>query len=222
MIIKALIMKDYYEYKNNFLKFGGPAIFVICLPVYMFNFMGVSTLLFTDLNKFTELIAILYTTILLGETTMYQIRRNIRDGIYEKYFINKNIKKYQIYLSKLFTNLVIVLISFVTMYFLNVSVGHFVKDSIQFSISFDLIIQLIITCSIGTSLAFISSLVIADEKNAVAYMSLLIVVYLGYYKILEILSIKNYAIEIFGLVLIACLLVLFVLVLLQKNRFIRR
>ena len=222
MIIKALIMKDYYEYKNNFLKSFGPIIFVICLPVVMLNFFGVSTQYFADIDKFVELIIILYTTMTLSEPTVYQIRRNIRDGVYEKYFINKNIKKYQIYASKLLTNLVIALVSFIVMYFLNVTVGLFAKDGIQFSISFDLIIQLVITCSIGTSLAFISSLAVADEKNAVAYISLLFIVYLGYYKILEMLSITNFAIELLGLVLIACLLVLFVLFLLQKNRFIRR
>jgi len=222
MIIKALILKDFYEYKNNFQKFFGSLLGLITIPVVMFNLYGVSQIFLSDISKFTEVACILFTTLILCETTVFQIHRNIRDGVFEKYFINMNIKKYQILLSKYLSNLIVVFISFILFFGLNSIMSMFVANPIQIEISLSLILQLILVTGIATAIGFISSLLINDEKNAAVYTFALFIVYVGFYKVLEILHITGYFSEIFGLVILFTLLSLVVLFLLKQNRFIRR
>lgn len=222
MIIKALILKDFYEYKNNFLKFFGSLLGLILIPVVMFNLYGVSQIFLNDISKFTEVVSIMFTTLILCETTVFQIHRNIRDGVFEKYFINMNIKKYQIFLSKYLSNLIVVLISFILFVGLNSIMSLFVENNIQFQISLSLIPQLILVTGIATAIGFISSLLVNDEKNAAIYTFSLFIIYVGYYKVLEILSISGYLSEIFGLIVLLVILSLIVLFLLKQNKFIRK
>lgn len=222
MIIKALILKDFYEYKNNFLKFFGSLLGLITIPVVMFNLYGVSQIFLSDITKFTEVACIMFTTLILCETTVFQIHRNIRDGVFEKYFINMNIKKYQILLSKYLSNLIVVLISFILFVGLNSLMSLFVENTIQFQISLSLIPQLILVTGIATAIGFISSLLVNDEKNAAIYTFSLFITYVGYYKVLEFLNISGYLSEIFGLIVLQAFLNLIVLFLLKQNKYIRR
>jgi hypothetical protein len=222
MIIKALILKDFYEYKNNFLKFFGSLLGLITIPVVMFNFYGVSQIFLSDITKFTEVACIMFTTLILCETTVFQIHRNIRDGIFEKYFINMNIKKYQLLLSKYLSNLIVVFISFLLFFGLNSIMGMSVLNAIRIEISLSLILQLILVTGLATTIGFISSLLINDEKNAAIYTFSLFIIYVGFYKVLEILNLSGFLIEILGLTILLAILSLVVLFLLKKNRFIRR
>lgn len=222
MIIKALMLKDFYEYKNNFLKFFGSILGLITIPVVMFNLYGVSQIFLSDITKFTEVAIIMFTTLILCETTVFQIHRNIRDGVFEKYYINMNIKKYQIFISKYLSNLIVVLISFISFFWLNSIMSLFVTNPIQIEISLSLILKLILVTGIATAIGFISSLLINDEKNAAIYTFSLLIIYVGFYKVLEILNIAGYFSEIFGLIILFTLLSVVVLFLLKQNRFIRR
>jgi len=222
MIIKALILKDFYEYKNNFLKFFGSLLGLILIPVVMFNLYGVSQIFLNDISKFTEVVSIMFTTLILCETTVFQIHRNIRDGVFEKYFINMNIKKYQIYISKYLSNLIVVLISFILFVGLNSIMSLFVENNIQFQISLSLIPQLILVTGIATTIGFISSLLVNDEKNAAIYTFSLFIIHVGLYKVLEILNLTGFLSEILGLIVLLSVLSLFVMFLLKENRFIRR
>ena len=222
MIIKALILKDFYEYKNNFLKFFGSLLGLILIPVVMFNLYGVSPIFLNDISKFTEVVSIMFTTLILCETTVFQIHRNIRDGVFEKYFINMNIKKYQIYISKYLSNLIVVLISFILFVGLNSIMSLFVENNIQFQISLSLIPQLILVTGIATTIGFISSLLVNDEKNAAIYTFSLFIIHVGLYKVLEILNLTGFLSEILGLIVLLSVLSLFVMFLLKENRFIRR
>ena len=222
MIIKALILKDFYEYKNNFLKFFGSLLGLITIPVVMFNLYGVSQIFLSDITKFTEVACIMFTTLILCETTVFQIHRNIRDGVFEKYFINMNIKKYQILLSKYLSNLIVVLISFILFVGLNSLMSLFVENTIQFQISLSLIPQLILVTGIATAIGFISSLLVNDEKNAAIYTISLFITYVGFYKVLEILNLTSSLSEFLGLAILLTILSLVVMFLLKQNRFIRR
>jgi len=97
-----------------------------------------------------------------------------------------------------------------------------VENSIQFQISLSLILQLILVTGIATAIGFISSLLVNDEKNAAIYTFSLFIIYVGYYKVLEIINISGYLSEIFGLIVLLSVLSLFVMFLLKENRFIRR
>lgn len=222
MIIKALLLKDIYEYKNNFLKFFGTLFALIILPVVVFNFYGVSQVILSNIVKLTEIISIIFTTLILSETTVFQIHRNIRDGVFEKYSINMNIKKYQIFLSKYLGNLIVVLISFGLFIGLNSTMSLFGINAIYIRISLSLFMQLILATGIATTIGFISSLLVKDEKNSAVYTISLCIVYVGYYKVLENLEITSYPSEIFGLSILFLLLSVVVLFLLKQNRFIRR
>lgn len=222
MIIKALLLKDFYEYKNNFLKFFGTLLALIIIPVIIFNFYGVSQVILSNISKLTEVISIMFTTLILCETTVFQIHRNIRDGVFEKYFINMNIKKYQILLSKYFSNLIVVLISFGLFIGMNSIMSFFVLNVIHIEVSLNILLQLVLATGIATSIGFISSLLVNDEKNAAIYTFSLFIVYVGFYKILEVLNITSYISEIFGLIILLALLSSFVLFLLKQNRFIRK
>ena len=222
MIIKALLLKDFYEYKNNFLKFFGTLLALIIIPVIIFNFYGVSQVILSNISKLTEVISIMFTTLILCETTVFQIHRNIRDGVFEKYFINMNIKKYQILLSKYFSNLIVVLISFGLFIGMNSIMSYFVLNVIHIEVSLNILLQLVLATGIATSIGFISSLLVNDEKNAAIYTFSLFIVYVGFYKILEVLNITSYISEIFGLIILLALLSSFVLFLLKQNRFIRK
>lgn len=222
MIIKALLLKDFYEYKNNFLKFFGTLLALIIIPVIIFNFYGVSQVILSNISKLTEVISIMFTTLILCETTVFQIHRNIRDGVFEKYFINMNIKKYQILLSKYFSNLIVVLISFGLFIGMNSIMSYFVLNVIHIEVSLNILLQLVLATGIATSIGFISSLLVNDEKNAAIYTFSIFIVYVGFYKILEVLNITSYISEIFGLIILLALLSSFVLFLLKQNRFIRK
>lgn len=222
MIIRALILKDFYEYKNNFLKFSGTLLAIITIPVLMFNFFGASQVILSNTGKLTEITMIMFTTLILGETTVFQIHRNIRDGVFEKYFINSNIMKYQIFLSKFISNLVVVLFSYFLLFGLNELISLIVENSIQINITLSLFLQLILATGIATAIGFISSLLVNDEKNAAVYTFSLLIIYIGYYKVLEILKVTSFLSEIFGLVMLFILLIIVVLFLLRQNRFIRR
>ena len=98
----------------------------------------------------------------------------------------------------------------------------FVVNAIRIGISLSLILQLILVTGIATAIVFISSLLINDEKNAAIYTFSLLIIYVGYYKVIEILNISGLLSEVFGLILLLTVLSLVVMFLLKQNRFIKR
>lgn len=220
-IIESLILKDVFEYRNNFIKVIGTFLIAFAFPIIVFNFSA-NTSLFSNISTLVDVILILSSSLIYCETTLFQIHRNIRDGVYEKLFINRHIEKYQIFLSKFISNLFISFVIFGLVCITNEFLGIIVQDQIKIVLSFRLIMMLILSCGISTALAFMNSLVINDEKNAITYGGSLVLVYIGYYKILEILKITNVVIEIVGLAFILVLSILFVSYLLKQRKFISR
>ena len=221
-IFQALVFKDFYEYRNNYIKFITTILFMTSIPIVMFNFFGVSEFYFSDTEKFIEIIIIVYLALVFTETTLFQTRRYIRDGVFEKFFINDQLRKQYILFSKFFTNLFVTFLSLIILLICNSLISYFAENVIQISFNINLLYQLIFGCAIGTDLAFISSLLINDEKNIAVYLILLISLYFSYYKILEIMNIMNTIYEFLGLGLITLLLSMLVLYLLSQNKFIRK
>lgn len=91
MVIKALILKDFYEYRNNPVKVGSTFLLMTIIPILLFNFFGLSEFYLKDMRKFEELIVIIYIALIYTETTLFQTRREINCGIFEKFFIHSQI-----------------------------------------------------------------------------------------------------------------------------------
>ncbi|MFV0381086.1 MAG: hypothetical protein ACK5KR_02475 [Breznakia sp.] len=221
-IIKNLMLKDFYEYKNNFIKVFGTVVLIVCIPIFLFNFGGISTAIFRDTDMFSTIIVIFFITLILGETALFPMSRDIKSGMFEKYFINIYIKPRYIYMSKFNVNIIIIGIAFVLMMVLNFIVSRYATSNFRFSVNLIMIYQLVIACSIGTSASFICSLVNRDDNNAMAYAGFLLLIYMGYYKLLDVLRISNKIIENLGITIIAFLLLMIVLHLLRNNKFIRK
>lgn len=219
-MLKTLIKKDFYEYKNNLRKTIGTIFFSILIPIALFNYMGVSSAYFVNLDLFIELIVILFSMIVYCETTLFQVYRDVRDGVYEKYFINHQIRKVDILISKCILNFILTLFIIALMYFSNQVVQHFAIQHFQFSLNTHLFIIAFFASLIGTCLAFIASLMIKDEKNATIYGISIFALFLGYYKILEVMEITSFLLEVLGLLLISVVMIFIVVYLLNKNRFI--
>ena len=222
MVINALILKDFYEYRNNPVKVGSTFLLMTIIPILLFNFFGLSEFYLKDMRKFEELIVIIYIALIYTETTLFQTRREINCGIFEKFFIHSQIKRIDILISKYLTNLIISILALIFILFSNAIISIFIEEAIYFSIRVSFIFQLILGCGIGTCLAFVCSIVIHDEKNIAIYLFVLVSFYFGYYKLLEFLKIPNGIIEYIGLGCITYLLCFCVLVLFRQNQFIRK
>lgn len=221
-MIKTLILKDFFEFKNNRKKLLMTFGLMILLPIAVFNFTDVTKGILVSIPIFIEFIIILYTGFILSETTLFSIYRNIKEGVFEKYFINRDMKKIDIYVSKYVVNLMVVFIALTLMILINIILNQTLTEGTYIPINFLLVLKIIITTSIATSIGFICSLVIKDETNAIVYTAALMGTYLGYYKLLELLCITNNVVILLGLVAISIVLIVIVVKLLNENRFIRK
>ncbi len=136
----------------------------LAVPLMCFNYMGVSSAYFIDRDLFVELLAIIFSLLVYCETTLFQVHRDVRDGVYEKYYINNNVKEYEILISKCILNFILTFVVIIILYILNSILGIFSQNHFHFYITNHMIISLSFSSVIGTCLAFINSLIITDEK----------------------------------------------------------
>ena len=220
--IITLIVKDFYEYKNNFIKTIINVFITISAPIIMFKSFDLSSGILTDTLLLIEIMLIIFILISYCETTMFQSHRNRRDGIYEKYYINVNIKNSQIVLSKFIGNLFISYSFFLIIMLINNSLNLVGVVGYDIVATSRILLLLIPTCWIGTCLALLSTLVITDEKNAGFYGVTLFLIYIGFYKVIEILNVSNMWVEIMYLVIICFVLFVSVMYVLNNNKLIKR
>lgn len=220
--VKALIEKDFYEYRNNFKKSFITIVIVIAGPIVLLNFMGVASYILKDTKVLVNVVVILFTSLSFTETTLFQVHRDVKNGVYEKYFINLSLKKYQIVVSKLLTNIIIVISLMIIIWGINYVFGKFALNHIPFTLDIKIIITLLMTCGIGTGLGFINSLIITDEKNATTFGISMMACYFGYFKVLELLKISDFIFQTIGLFVISIIFIYIIVNLLRKNKFITR
>lgn len=222
-IIKTLLLKDIYEYKNNFKKCLLYIAVGILMPVILFRIMDAnSSTLLQDTSFMFQITIVIYGMLMYCETTLFQTHRGMREGVYEKYFINKNIKKYQIVLSKYILNLLITYIVYFSTIGLN-SILNVVMDTLVIvNYSSSMIVTILFSCGIGTCLAFMNALIIQDEKNAASYGVSVFLVYLGYYKLLEVMGVDRTQYDYIYQCILFLLLLWIVSWLMNKNKFMKR
>ena len=220
--VKTLILKDFFEYKNDYRKLIFTLFMYVGLPVIVFNYSGISSMLLGDTNLLVEIFIVIATTFVYCETTLAQIRRSIRDGIFEKYYISTQIKKYEILVSKYVLNLLISFLMLLIIFISNNLLGLILKNGINFMITPRIIVTIIFSCWIGTCLAFINSLLVTDERNMFSYVISVVIIYLGLHKLFEIFDVNNIFVEIAIQAILSTILIKIVLYLLNKNRFIKR
>lgn len=220
--ILTLMIKDFFEFKNNFLRFFASFIFMIFLPILMFNYMGLTAYILDDIQILTDIVFMGFIILFYVETTLFQVYRDMNDGIFEKHFINTHLKKYEIVISKFLTNLIISIFGIILMLLINKVIANFITTQFNISLNLRILISFPLLCGIGSTLAFLNSLILSDEKNATVYGISFLGIYFGYYKLLELLKINSSIIEYFGLLSILIILIGLVAFLLNNNRFIKR
>jgi|GEM_PF-3014109 len=220
--IKALVSKDLYEYYNRFSKSAGTMLFLMAIPVVLIYFVGISISLVGDSELYKEIIIIIYILILYCETTLFQVYKDVKEGVYERLFINRYVKSWEIFASKFLSNLVYTTLAFVVLVLLNGVASTFIKIDSPLIITSRLVLSIPGACLIGTGVAFINSLIISNEKNSFTYGISVCGIYLGFFNIMDWLLITNYFIQQLLLVIVGIAIAALVVLLLSNNKFIRR
>lgn len=220
--IKTLLLKDFYEYKNNYWKIMYVLIIAIIFPNFMFSVMGNKEMILADQFVMVEVIILVFVSILYVETTLFQVHRDVKFGIYERFFINTYLKKSQIVISKFISNLIMTFIALILLFIVNQILLTLIdiKTISMFNILF--ISKVCFACAIGTTIGFAFSLLIHDEKNASLYGIVCFSIYFLVYKIFEIMGMNSESIELIVLFIISVALLGCVAILFKKNKFICR
>ena len=220
--IKTLVLKDIYEYKNDYRKLIFSFFMYIGLPVIAFSYSKITLMNLGDVNFLIEIFIIIATTFIYIETTLAPIRRSIRNGVFEKYYISSHVKTIEIFASKYILNLLVSFTMLIIIFVSNFLLGEIIGNGISISITPRIIIIIIFSCCIGTCLAFINSLLFADERSSLSYVISIAITYLCIYKLIDLFNLSSIFIVLVIQLIISLILVKVVLTLLNNNRFIKR
>lgn len=156
------------------------------------------------------------------ESTLLQTINYIRNGIYELYFINKNIKKYQIVISKWIFNTVITFISVLISYVIYLLISHLFKVRCFWILNGYDIIAICVVSLMAVSIGLIASTLIKDEKNIYLCIALDVAVFLIIFKTFELLNFYSDSILLLVISIVSLIAVWIASHMFKRNRFINR
>lgn len=187
--VSVLIKKDLYESKNNIRKI----LINYCSPLIMIlaiNISGFNHVYFDHIQFLYDIVLILVIALQLTESTLFQTSRYIKYGIFEKYYLNKKLKPIEIYCAKYSFNLFIV----VFMLLLSFLMGWIFMQVTGVGFMFPtklLLVKVLVFTNICTSISFVAALIIKSESNITAYGLILFIVFIGFYKGMDLLRLYS-------------------------------
>jgi hypothetical protein len=218
--ILTLFKKDWYELSNHWKKIAG----LIALDAVLM-ILGLTTgfrqLSFLDSSRFAMLFFVLISCFTYGETTVYQVLHDVRNGVYEKYFINKELKNLEIVFAKIMINCCLSLFQAVLLFVIVSSAKYCAFEITSFILSISDIF-LVICISIGcTCLGFLSTLLTRSEENGVIYsINVMIFVFVLYAAMSSLLHLDELKI-IFVYLLLDFVLIFATVHVMKSSRFIK-
>lgn len=156
------------------------------------------------------------------ETILSQTVNYIKSGIYEQYFINTRIKKYQIVIEKWLLNSIYSTISIVLSFLSIVILGKLNILEPQWIFNIFILVGVYIMSFVSATVGIIASTLIRNEKNIFLYVLLLMCILLIIFGIFQmfkfysdvILGIYLLVIGIIGVIIVNCMF--------TSNRFVNR
>lgn len=216
--INTLIKRDFLEFRNEPKKFIGiiiafffPALSLISKDSVITNKQLLVTLMFIVIP-----IYICYITT-LSQTVMY-----IKNGIYEQYFLNSNIKKYQIVVSKFVVNLILSMASCCISFMLIFLFFRFGLAKGMFDMDYMIFVYSTLSCYIASAIGIIAATIMKSEKSFSLYVLLLIMCFLPMFIVFNKMG---YIPRLFLVVymFVGCLIATFIVTkMYESSRFINR
>lgn len=216
--IMTLVIRDFMEFKNSPKKF----MYVIIASLFPVLALFSKDSVITNKQCIATLMFIIGPIYICLETTLSQTVKYIKTGIYEQYFLNSGIKKYQIVMSKFAFNLLLSLgsccISF-TLIFLLSKLG--ISQSI-FKIDFMIVVYVILSSYISSAIGIIAATLMRSEKSFFLYGLLLIMCFLPVFIVFDKIGHISKSFLIIYMIMGSVISTLLVAKMYKSNRFINR
>ena len=156
------------------------------------------------------------------ESTLGQTSRYIKDGIYEQYFLNRNIKKYQIVLAKWVVNSILSLASCILSLIIYLLLKNLEIININFSIDIMIFIYIMIISYVSTAIGILAGTIIKSERSYYLYCLLIIAILLVIFKIFDTFDFFSNTILICYLLAVCVVSTILVNLMYTSNRFVNR
>lgn len=216
--IKTLVFRDFLEFKNNPKKF----MFIFISMLFPVLSLFSRDALLSNKQCLATLMFIVGPIYICYETTLSQTVKYIKTGIYEQYFLNSGIKKYQIVLSKFAFNLLLSLISCFCSFVLILLLRKMGFSQPQFKFEFMIIIYVILSCYISSAIGIISATLMRSEKSFFLYVLLLILLFFAIFAVFNSIGRISILALVLYMVIVCFISTLIVASMYKSGRFINR
>ena len=217
-VVSILVKRDFYELRNSPRKL----VYIIIAAIIPVLSLVSKQPMINDRNNlflFTLLAVPIYISM---ESTLSQTIEYIKTGIIELYFVNTQVKKYQIVVAKSLFNMFLSLLAYAITFILAIALKAMGIVSVQITFQLWWVICVLLMGFIASAIGILSATVIKSEKSFCLYIGGMILILLPIFKVLDYFVVSKVLVLILYLAIVASISIVCVSKIYQSNRFISR